>query len=448
MTKDQFYFILANYFQIWAKMVLARWKPEIIAVVGSAGKTTTLYLLEKILQHEHSIKTSYRTNAATAIPLNILGLKQKTFSPLEWEKMILAAPFRSFDTPSEKVYLCEMDSDRSGEMKTHTKLIKPDFCCIPSLYPIHTGNFKGKSKTKIESEWQKDIEYAFASTKKYVIGNDDNRLIKQLCKKYDKKLIGVSLDKDSTSEIRLSRYEISLSGTKLEFELSPNFRARHELFVSGEIKVTIPLSIVSKANCYGVGIAILVGLLKGIRVEEIKKALENWQLPAGRMNLFAGKYATTIIDSSYNASKTAVIDALEVLKTLGKNKTIAVLGDMRELGALAEEEHKKMADEIMKQKIHKVVLIGPLMSKFVASKLWKNGYKIDENLYVTTNPQEAADWLVKKAMLGGETILVKGSQNTLYLEGLIEQILAKKTDVEKLCRRETMWQERREKIYL
>lgn len=455
--KEKLYFITAAYFQFWAKIIMKKWQPFIIGVVGSAGKSSTLSLIDYVFSSK-DLKISYKTNAVTAIPLDILGLTQEKFNIGEWIKLFFLAPVRAFGkAPVEKIYVCEMDSDRIGEMKSHTRLIKPNITCWTSCYPAHTQGFPGKNEAEIERSMAFDIGWAVEENKGIVLVNGESELLKSQLKRSNNPIGFISLENKNEATITLSEYKISLTGTRVSFRINMvEFKKLFaKLYPNKEIgriplivSLNFPYAVVSKVGMYGVAMSILIGLLMGKEENKIVENLKNWRLPSGRMNLFAGIKATTVIDSSYNASSEATIDAIKTLKILGGEKTMAVIGDMRELGELSQREHEKVAKEIVENKIRRIVLVGPNTHKYIYPYLVENGYLENRTVFKAENPKWAADLLASEDFLRtGEIILVKGSQNTLFLEGVIERILASKKDKQFLCRREERWQKERNKIY-
>ncbi|MGI5828044.1 MAG: glutamate ligase domain-containing protein [Patescibacteria group bacterium] len=459
MNKVRLYFLLAGYFQFWAKIVLKRWKPLVITIIGSAGKTTTLSLLKAILQTKASVKVAHKANAVTSIPLDILGLKQQSFSLIEWLKLIFLAPFKIWQVPRETVYLCEMDSDRWGEMQAHTRLIEPDITCWVSAHPCHTENFPGEDISTVIKQMLFDVGFAVERTRCFSLVNGEAKEIESELKRVKAPISFVSLNANPEAAVNLVKHNINLSGTETVFSLNYNQLAKLKKKLPTttpgltqnypeKITLSFPLAILTKANMYGLGMALVLGYLFNIPYETIQNTLKTWRLPPGRMSLFAGKKATTIIDSSYNSSRVAASDALTALRQLGGSKTIAVLGDMRELGKVTQKEHEAVANAIIENNIRRVILIGPQMEAFVWPILMQNGYKENRTLFKTLDPQWAADLLTSEDFLRhGETILVKGSQNTLFLEGIVEQLLVSKKDVAYLCRREKLWNKARQKIY-
>ena len=185
----------------------------------------------------------------------------------------------------------------------------------------------------------------------------------------------------------------------------------------------------------------LAGLALDIGLEQIRTHLcKNFVLPPRRLSYFAGIKKTVIIDSSYNASTTSTLGALKLLaqlknkkgKSAKKRNIVFVFGDMRELGSQAKKEHQQVAKKLLTV-VNKLVLIGPLTKKYVLALTTD---KIPTQWFA--NSWQAAGWL-KKNLKGEEIILVKGSQNTIFTEIVVENLLFNKKDRAELCRRGKFW---------
>src|SRR5260221_8136653 len=151
LVKRFFYFPIAYYFRFFAQIQLFLWKPRIIVVTGSSGKTTLLHLIESQLKQK--AKYSHHANSAYGIPFDILGLKRENLVISEWIYLFLAAPFTAFKKPySENIYIVEADCDRSGEGKFLASFLKPEVTLWISSSRTHSMNFdhmvgKGKFST-------------------------------------------------------------------------------------------------------------------------------------------------------------------------------------------------------------------------------------------------------------------------------------------------------------
>lgn len=168
---------------------------------------------------------------------------------------------------------------------------------------------------------------------------------------------------------------------------------------------------------------------------------KDFSLPPSRSSVFEGIKHTTIIDSSYNnATLPPIMDMLELLNDVsGRRRKVAIIGDMRELGSMSKLNHEIVAKKIA-ETVDVAILIGPMMQAYAAPILAKKKFSFQS--YVTFT--EAKDHIVE-TLKERDLILVKASQNTLFLERVVEMLLASKKDVEKLCRRGYFWDEQRKK---
>jgi UDP-N-acetylmuramoyl-tripeptide--D-alanyl-D-alanine ligase len=161
-------------------------------------------------------------------------------------------------------------------------------------------------------------------------------------------------------------------------------------------------------------IASIVGKLFGIKAN-----FTNLQLPPSRRSILKGKNNTTLIDSSYNSSLVAVTEMLKLLATYPSPR-IAILGDMREIGQKSNEEHKKLY-QIAQKYADTIIGVGP-----ETQKIFKTTYQYW--------------WQIPTNFPKNSTILIKGSQNTIYLEELVKKLLKNKSDQKLLCRQSPYWQ--------
>lgn len=409
--KRVLYFPIAYYFKFWAKIRLFLWKPKIIVITGSSGKTTLLHLVES--QIGNKARYSHHANSSYGIPFDILGLGRKDLTPNEWIFLFFLAPFKAFkNVPREKIYIVEADCDRPGEGKFLASLLKPEITLWINSSLTHSVNFDSLVRNKCFLTVEEAIAYEFGYfleyTKKIAIINGDSSLIKK------------QLTRTNTSILPISK--TSLKSYKI-------FNDRTE-FVFGEKKYSINF-IVPKDVFYSILMAkLLVGTLKF----PFDSSFLNLTLPPGRNSVFKGIKNTTLIDSTYNATPDGVKTILEMFEKYPSDNKWIVLGDMIELGDEEKEEHKKVGRIISKMKLEKIILIGPRVSKYIPPIL-----PITLISQTFLMPREGLDYILTN-IKGGETILFKGAR---FLEGIIEHLLVNKNDISKLVRREKAWQNRR-----
>jgi UDP-N-acetylmuramoyl-tripeptide--D-alanyl-D-alanine ligase len=410
--KRIFYFPIAYYFRFWAKIQLNFWKPVIVVITGSSGKTTLLHLIQS--QVGKKAKYSHQANSSYGIPFDILGLKRKKFTLDEWIFLFLLAPSQAFkQRPEEKLYIVEADCDRPGEGKFLATLLKPEITLWVSSSLTHSVNFDSQVEDKYFSSVEQAIAWEFGYflkyTKKLAIVNGDNPLIQEQLKR-----TGVPVKIVTKKDLK--EYEIDENGTKFIFE---------------DKKCSINF-IVPKDVFYSIQIAYF--LVKSLNLP-FNTTFKNLVLPPGRNSIFKGIKDTTIIDSTYNATPDGVKVILQMFDQYPSKNKWLVLGDMIELGNQEKMEHEKLAKIINSMNLSKVILIGPRVSKFTYPELNPLIGGIEKFIM----PKDGLNYILEN-IEGEETILFKGAR---FLEGIIEYLLQDKKDVDKLVRREVVWQNRR-----
>ncbi len=401
--KQKLYFFVAAYFRFFAGVVLRRWKPIIVTVVGSSGKTTLLHLLEA--QIGQRAVYSHKANSSFGIPFHVLGLERKSFSLVEWPIFALLAPFKIFrSTPKEEMYVVEADVDRPGEGQFLAPFLHPDILIWLSLDEAHGMNFdklvegNGDVRDAIKKEMAHEFGYFVAATKKQAILNLENSYIAAESKRASAEVISVS-EKEATA-----------LGFSLPYLVPP----------------AVDLSVVAVEK-----VIKILGL-------PFDSKFSKFVLPPGRSSVFVGKMNTTLIDSTYNATIDGMRTMLELFKSYtARGAKVMVLGDMIEQGRSEEFEHKDLAQMILSASAAQVVLVGPRLQKYTYPLL-KGKVAVTAFLM----PGEALEFL-QKNLKGGETILFKGAR---FLEGVVEKMLQNPADAAKLCRRELVWIKRRAKF--
>ena len=414
--KRWLYFPVARYFRFWAGIKLRRWHPRVILVTGSSGKTTLLHLLEA--QIGAKAHYSHHANSAFGISFDILGLEAPEDSIAKWLLATVMAPLAVFTpTHREKLYVVEADSDRPGEAAFIASLVRPAVVIWLSSDRSHSMNFDrsvaaGRApnvETAIAREYGHHLEQA----SELVIVNGDSELITAQLGRTKAKVISISAK-------QVSHYSVTPAGTKFTID-GQDYK----------LKALLPEEA-------GRSVAAVVAVCDYLKLE-VDPSFGNFKLPPGRSSIFPGIKQTTLVDSSYNAIPDAVRAILNLFDHLAAPTKWVVLGDMLELGRSERAEHEKLAGELAKLKLDRIILVGSRQQRYTLSAL----KKLDPTAKVETfdEPKAALAYL-QREIKGGEAILFKGAQR-LNLEGIIEHLLANPTDVALLCRRGAIWERKR-----
>lgn len=442
MIKKQFSKFTLLFLKTLAKLQLKKIKPLIIGVGGSSGKSSLSSLISITLAEKYNVHFNEGMNSETGIPLNILGIKMKTYSVFDWLRVLSIAPFcLLFNWKRYKFYIAEMGIDSPFEPKNMTylqKIISPTIGVLTNISFEHSQYFDKLVEGNNEKLRKEKLLKLIADQELLLLKkiprsgtaflNIDDKKIAQSAKSIKAKKILIS-EKNKNTDFYIKNTIIALE----KFTVN---------FINDGIEYTINVPSLLPVH-YAKTIVFTIAVAKtcGISINDAIKIIEdNFSLPPGRMTVFNGIKNTQIIDSSYNnATLPPVLDLLEMLKTIGKRqRRLAILGDMRELGSFSKEAHEILADKILKT-VDYVILIGPLMKKYISPVLKKNKFEHQSFLTFT----EAKENILKE-IKNDDLILVKGSQNTLYLERVVEMLLKNPQEKNKLCRRGEFWSKKRQ----
>ena len=412
--KKRFYFVAARYFRFFANFALRRWHPRIIAVTGSAGKTTMLHLVEfELGERAHY---SHDANSAFGIAFDLLGMDGVRGSKLRWLQLFLLAPIRAlYYQHKAEFYVVEIDGERPHETEFLATWLKPEVTLWVSFGLSHAVQFEQEVKDGRFESLDAAIAHEFATlpenTTKYVYIDADSDAMKHAVKNIKAKVRKFSAEK-------LNRYNVYPTRTDFVFDTA-----------SFHFSQPQPRDL-------AVQLLMLEALTEYLGVP-LKTDFGDMAVPPGRSSFFKGKKGINIIDSSYNAHLISVQSILEMTAAMKAGHKWLVIGDIVDQGQIEGEEHRKLADLIAHTKPEMVVLVGRRTKEYTAPRLKELGVPA----CTTLDPKKALKY-IEAHTNGDETIIFKGSQ---YLEWIIEKLLADPKDAEFLPRREPAAVKRRKK---
>jgi len=433
--------LILSYLRFWARLRIRRTQPRIIGITGSSGKTSTLQACQAVLATNTKLKVSHHANSESGIPLNILNLHATTFSPFDWLRICIQAPFSAlYGKDSHQTYLAELgiDSPRAPKnMEYLLSIIKPDVGIYLGASAVHAENFDhlvpttepdrlAAVTTLIAAEKGKLITSLPANG--IAIVNLDDPYSPILLKETKAKKLRFGTHSDS--DVRLLKVNWMQRDTIFSFQIQEK---RYQL--------QLQRMIVPEVFGLTLAAAIACGIAEKISIPECITALETGvKLPPGRSSILDGVNGSRILDSSYNSSTQPLLSMLEVLAKVPAKRRLALLGDMREMGAVTEGEHQKVVLEAATI-CDKLYLVGPLMKQYALPKLEQR--KIAVSWYPSA---QTAAHALKSELTTNDLLLVKGSQNTLLLEIAVEALLANPADAKYLCRRGRYWDTQRRSL--
>uniref|UniRef100_A0A7C4R5G2 UDP-N-acetylmuramoyl-tripeptide--D-alanyl-D-alanine ligase n=1 Tax=candidate division CPR3 bacterium TaxID=2268181 RepID=A0A7C4R5G2_UNCC3 len=412
--------ILRLFLKLCAIRLLNKFRPDIIAITGSIGKTSAKDAIYEVLSSKFNTrKNEGNFNNEIGVPLTIIGadsaknifdiIRKTYFSKNHPEKLVL-----------------EMGADRFGDLKYLTSFAKPKIAVVTRVACSHLEFFcdlEGVAKEKgtlVES----------LDKNGWAVLNYDDKRVRAMVKRIPRFTSGqasanvLTYGIEKGSDVLASKIKTTKDG--LSFEIGYK-----------KEKENIALPVFGKHHIYSILAAVCCGLIYNISLREIINNLKGYKSPKGRMNLIKGINQSLIVDDTYNANPESMVNAIETISEIKEFKKIFVLGDMLELGSDSCKKHQEVISKIFAEKYDKIYLVGEKMLE--AYKLIGN--KNNKNIKLFTNSLDAALDL-KNNLNKNEMVLVKGSQG-MRMEKLVEVIMAEPEMAEKLlCRQSEEWKKK------
>ena len=337
-----------------------KYDPVVIAITGSAGKTTTKEMLHKVLSKKYNvIKNEGNENNHIGVPKTLLKIDNTT-----------------------DIVIVEMGMNHEGEIHALSCIAMPDIGIITNIGTSHIGNL-GSKKNICKEKLQ------------IIDGMEDGILI-------------VNQDDSYLKKIRLLPHTILYTiGTKEDATMVAYNTKKIEHGIEAKVYIhecEYQLKALSKAYLMNSLLALQTALLFDVDEQETIKELNTFETTNNRLEqIRIGN--TVILSDCYNASYESYINALQIIKSEKKSK-ILILGDILELGKYSKKIHKRLGRKIKKIKNCQIILVGENV-KYIkrynrTRSIWcKNNEEIKECLSILNRDNKI--------------ILIKGSHG-MHLE--------------------------------
>ena len=429
--------ILKKILRKCARAIVWNYRPEIVAVTGSVGKTSAKDAIFAVLSNkgESSLsekerwsvrKSKGNFNNEIGTPLNIIGewsdedLKlisrdtpaktKRVQKALFWVR-VLSTAIAHVVVPRKKRYpqvlILEYGADRPGDIKYLLGLARPKIGVVTAIgeMPSHLEYYEDVEA--VAREKGRLIESIPAGG--WAIVNHDDELVLAMKEKTRARVKTFGFDE--AADVRISQFENRSVDGRPE---GIAFKIEHE---GSFVPVTVK-NVFGRAQAYSIAAAFAVGIAFGLNLVEIAELIERYYVPAKRrMNLVEGIKGCWIIDDSYNAAPLSVKEALTTVKDLQAERKIAVLGDMLELGKLSIEAHESIGKMILGT-VDELFTAGP-RGKFIAEAAMKNGMARGRIHIFDTVDELLPE--IQKVVQKGDLVLVKASRG-MALDRVVEEI--------------------------
>ena len=325
--------ILQYILKILAKLILWRYKPEVVAVTGSVGKTgakeAIYYVLKKQFRTRRNIKNY---NNEIGVPLTILGQdiapETKIIFLFSWLVIFIKACLTIiWQRNYPEILILEMGVSHPNDMKYLMSFVPVKIGVITAIgeFPTHLEFFPEKDKLiKEKALLVKSLVKDGAA-----ILNYDDLSVRMIGDDLSEKTRIIQYGFGQGADLKIVNYELgTINLNKSDYGIS------FKLEYNGSIVPVRLNKILGKQQAFAAAAAASVGVFFGLNLVEVSNALRKYCSLPGRTKLLKGIKNTWIIDDTYNASPLATIASLKILEELTneefQGKKIAVLGDMLE----------------------------------------------------------------------------------------------------------------------
>lgn len=410
-----------------ARLVLFRYRPTIVAVTGSVGKTSTKDAIYTVLADAHHVRKSEKSfNSELGVPLTVLGRENAWHNPLKWIANIIDGLLLALiKTEYPKLLVLEVGADRPGDISSLGRWLKPNISVITAIpeLPVHVEFFADAEEVARE---KRALAESLVPGGVLVVNGDDERTKGIPNERGAVVTYGFSDGCMVHGELEEIVYEAGLPvGTRLRI---------------GYGGASEPMELVGalgRTQVYPLLAALAVAYALTIDPGTAARKLSGHVAPPGRMRILKGIHGSTIVDDTYNASPAAVLAALDTMANVKAQRKIVAIADMLELGKYSVDAHRQVGQRA--RDVADIVIAVGIRAKGIAEAAIAAGMPASA-VFVYEKEQVLQAASDMKAMAApGDVILIKGSQS-MRMEKVVKELMAEPDRAkELLVRQEAEW---------
>ncbi|MFZ5365385.1 MAG: UDP-N-acetylmuramoyl-tripeptide--D-alanyl-D-alanine ligase [Patescibacteria group bacterium] len=390
--------VLQKLLAFFSRLILNRYKPKVVGITGSIGKTSTKEACFTVLKNKFSVRRNVKNyNNEIGVPLTIIGAETGGRSLFKWLRVFVKA-FKLWikkDPDYPKVLILEMGADKPGDIRYLTGIAPLDIGIITKVSPVHIEFFGTIEKIARE----KGSLIRNFGEKQIAILNFDDKLVRAMAGSTPARVISYGFAEDAV--VKVIGANVSLENDRikgLSFKL---------VYQGSTVPMFLP-GVIGFHQLYAAMAGAACGIALGMNMVDISQALQLYRAPKGRMHLIDGINGSTIIDDSYNSSPDAAAAAIEAAGKLPRRgQLIGAFGEMLELGDLAVEKHQELGQKAVAAGFNRIYAVGKLANQI------RKGASIAgmnlKNIEIFENSDQAAKKIIQNIQTG-DLILIKGSQ--------------------------------------
>jgi UDP-N-acetylmuramoyl-tripeptide--D-alanyl-D-alanine ligase len=354
-----------------ARHVVRRLGATLVALTGSAGKTSTKDLIAQVLQRKApTVWTPGSLNNEIGLPLTALSATEET-----------------------RFLVLEMGARGIGHIRYLTGLTPPKIGLVLNVGTAHIGEFGGREQI---AQAKGELVESLPEDGTAVL-NADDPLVRAMASRTKAKVL--LFGESDEADVRAENVRLTDSGQPAFLLHTPSGASEVTMRLYGEHHVSNALAAAAVAHELGMS------------AEEIATALsEAGSLSRWRMEVTERPDGVTVVNDAYNANPESMRAALRALAAMGKGRrTWAVLGKMAELGDESLAEHDAVGRLAVRLNVSKLVAVGGREASWLQLGAYNEGSWGEESVHVS-DAQAAVD-LLRSELRPGDVVLVKASRS-------------------------------------
>lgn len=344
---------------------------EIVGITGSSGKTSTKDLLGAVFSSfGPTIAPHGSLNSEVGVPLTVCRIDAET-----------------------RYLIAEMGASGVGHIQYLTEIAPPKVGIVLNVGKAHMGEF---GSVDAIAQTKGELVEALEAGGIAILNADDER-VRAMASRTRAKVILVGRSEDAT--YRATDVHLDARGCATYTLSTPAASARVQLAVFGEHQVGNSLSVIAAATSLGLP---LEGVVKAL---ESAGATSRW-----RMEVHELRDGVTLINDAYNANPDSMRAALRALGHMGQGRrSVAVLGEMRELGEDSTAEHEAIGAYAVEQGVKNLVVVGEGAKAIAAGA---TGAGLGSNFVTFCTNADTAHQFLSQSVQTKDILLFKSSRDS------------------------------------
>lgn len=398
---------------------------KLVAVIGSAGKTSAKIAIGTVLASQYSIQLrEEEPRTKSDVFLQIMGVRPPAKGLFKWWRTLRAVKKRvEAERPEVQVIVQEFSPKELGYNGWFRDYIVPDIAVITSVT-------SGRMQVEYSLEEVASEMITLANNSKTALINRDD-----IEGRFAGFLTNPNITTYGTGAVAEYHFD----------EHSFSIRSGYSgAIVSPENPAGLPVevSLFGIHNLRPAVAAAAVGYRLGVSEENIRATTSTLMPLPGRMSMLRGANDAWLIDDSYSSSPLTALSALQSLYSLDTPQRIAVLGNMNGLRGVYEQAHAELGSHCVPDLLDWVVTVGEKANQHIAPAARQKGCQVKE----CKDAIEAGAFIREKLKPGG-VALFKGSSGGVWLEEAIKVNLHSTADEARLVRQDPLWLERKQAFF-